>query len=183
MCKSTSSKQMQTNQVGKNAGAARKHAWTGWSCMPDAPGDMAWDSTSSTVNFCAASNDRSLAMASQEHDLAAVDRDAADDRSTAMVKQEHDLAAVEPRRSVPLGTPAEDVVMICKSTAGQAKTQEQASEQAKQQLSAPWQQDPMEELEKQWAQSLFVNMDHDHQQQLRVVIGLPRMLRPSHDKP
>ena len=101
----------------------------------------------------------------------------------AIAKQENDLAVVVPRRNVRLDTPADDVVMTCVSAACRAKSQGQASEQANQQLATPQQQDPMEELERQWAESMFVNMDHEHQQQLRIVIGLPRLPRPSHHEP
>eukprot|EP00930_Biecheleria_cincta_P035525 TRINITY_DN24434_c0_g1_i1.p1 TRINITY_DN24434_c0_g1~~TRINITY_DN24434_c0_g1_i1.p1 ORF type:complete len:217 (+),score=52.64 TRINITY_DN24434_c0_g1_i1:47-697(+) len=141
-----SGEKLQKKWAGTSADATRKQAWTDIGSMPEIlPHDT--NSSLGSATFAAKFRD-----------------EAADESSMAMAKQEDHLAVVEPRREVRLDTPGDDAVMNCNSTA----------QQAERQLAASHQQSAMEELEEQWAKSMFASMDHEHQQQLRAVIGLPK---------
>eukprot|EP00930_Biecheleria_cincta_P094556 TRINITY_DN8581_c0_g1_i1.p1 TRINITY_DN8581_c0_g1~~TRINITY_DN8581_c0_g1_i1.p1 ORF type:complete len:215 (-),score=42.49 TRINITY_DN8581_c0_g1_i1:268-912(-) len=95
--------------------------------------------------------------------------------------EKSDEAAVDRPTRERIDTPVDDSLMIRKCADVRAqeafdlvRMAQEAREQANQQLGVLLlQQDLMEKLEREWADSIFANMEHGHQQQLRRVVGLP----------
>lgn len=172
--KTTPSDNQRKNPEEQPRDASKKQAWGASSCMPNSmPGDPV-------------TNLVGVVSTDDAHRKGAIDG-----HSVAMPPQEDTSAAAEPKHSPRPNTPpprnlsderAQDPCDLSgNSLAAMAL---EALEQASQQFAAPHQQqDPLEELEREWAESIFVNMEHEHQQQLRRVIGLPILSYPSGSEP
>lgn len=161
--KSTSGDKQRQTSKAKTADVAEKEAWQDPSSLPDAAPDHLVDEVTGSEQHQEVANDQNSVAA----ELAPPVDDAETVRDSAPVEAAEEASAEE----------AWDVNR--RSLAAMAR---EACEHARQQLALPQQQvDPVEELERQWAKSMFANMDPQHQQKLRVAIGLPAL--PNHALP
>lgn len=163
-------KQQQQSQRKKASDASKKQAWGDSGSTPDSMSDEIQGVVPAENDRGVAINRQSAAMPAQDDRVEATER-----RARLDTPMPRDLSFEPAKR-------AENVRDLSRTPL--AMKAQEAVGQARQQFAVPErQEDPMEKLEIQWAESDFANMSHEHQQQLRAVIGLPILPCPSHNMP